>query len=193
MRHTGLVNVNGAPHPGYTIARGEGPPGDNRVNSGDIVAILGAGFFENGQYAAVKDTQEAPDANVVVSYDAADGNMSVQATQAISSVQIESGGAVFTGDAANLLSGPFDVDTDVKIFTAVFGGGFNELMLGTVAQSGLTKDFLKGDLTISGSLQAGGTYDSNDVALNYVPEPSTTVLLALGLVGVVSCGWRRRT
>ena len=45
------------------------------------------------------------------------------------------------------------------------------------------------DLTVVGSLAGGG--DLGNVDLIYVPEPSTLVLLTLGLMGLVACGLRR--
>ena len=49
-------------------------------------------------------------------------------------------------------------------------------------------NFEKGTVLVA-ALAAGGTYGP-DVQLNYVPEPSTVILFALGLVGLVGCGWR---
>ena len=45
-----------------------------------------------------------------------------------------------------------------------------------------------GDLTVVGSLAGGG--DLGNVDLIYIPEPSTLLLLALGLLGILAC--RRR-
>ncbi len=61
---------------------------------------------------------------------------------------------------------------------------------GKVAQAELSADFVVNDLTVDGSLAGGGVLGAVD--LRYVPEPSTFVLLALGLVGLVAAARRRR-
>ena len=129
---------------------------------------------------------------VVVNYDAADGNVSVNASQPITSISLESASGIFTGSAATNLGGPFDVDTDVKVFKAVFGSDFAQVDFGTVAGAGLGKDLLLSDLTASGSLAGGGGTFGPDVQLNYIPEPSTVILFALGLIGLVGVSRRRR-
>ncbi len=63
------------------------------------------------------------------------------------------------------------------------------LSFGLVAQTGLSEEFVANDLTVVGSLAGGG--DLGAVDLIYVPEPSTLVLLTLGLLGLVACGRRR--
>ena len=184
---------NGAPNPANRYP-GPPPAGDGLFTTGDIVAALGGGNFEEGQVTALKDPAQGEGTNqVVVNYNAADGNFSVTATEAITSVSLESASGIFTGDAAGNLGGPFDVDSDPKIFKAVFGDNFTEVDFGAVADAGLGRDFLLNDLSASGSLAAGGTYGP-DVQLNYVPipEPSAIVLLAIGLAGLVRCGRRER-
>ena len=85
--------------------------------------------------AAFKDPAKGEGTNqVVVNYDAKDGNVSVNAAQPITSISLESASGVFMGDAAANLGGPFDVDTDVKVFKAVFGSDFSEVDFGTVAR-----------------------------------------------------------
>lgn len=99
-------------------------------------------------------------AQVTVEYDTRDGNVDVRSEVNLSSFSVQSASGVFTGDAAMGLGGPFDVDQDNKIFHATFGTSFNELLLGKVAQTGLTEEFLNGDWSYAGSFGAGGTYDS---------------------------------
>ena len=84
------------------------------------------------------------------------------------------------GAAATNLGGSFDNDGDGNIFKATFGGSFGSLSFGNVAQSGLSEEFVAGDLTVVGSLAGGG--DLGNVDLIYVPEPSAIVLIALGLL-----------
>lgn len=195
----GQGDWNGAPNDANTYADAETgggtpPPGDNRFNTNDIVAALAGGTFETGSVlAALKDPRNSSDPGtnqVVVRYDAADGNVRVDASQPITSISLESASGIFTGSAATNLGGPFDVDTDVKVFKAVFGGDFTQVDFGPVAGAGLGKDLLLNDLTASGSLAGGGGTFGPDVQLNYVPEPSTFILFALGLIGFVGCGWR---
>ena len=98
----------------------------------------------------------------------------------LTSINIESAGAIFTGQPAQNLGGSFDNDADDNIFKATFGGSFGSLSFGNVAQAGLAKDFVLGDLTVVGSLAGGG--DLGNVDLVYVPEPDSVCLLAIGLV-----------
>ena len=88
---------------------------------------------------------------------------------------------------AQNLGGSFDNDADANIFKATFGSSFGSLSFGAVAQPRLSEQFIVNDLTVVGSLAGGG--DLGDVDLIYVPEPSTLLLLVLGLIPVVT---RRR-
>ncbi len=97
----------------------------------------------------------------------------------MTSVNIDSAASIFTGDAAQNLGGSFDNDADNNIFKATFGSSFGSLSFGNVAQAGLSEEFVLGDLSVVGSLAGGG--DLGDVDLIYVPEPTSAVLLAVGL------------
>ena len=108
----------------------------------------------------------------------------------MTSINIDSAGGIFSGEAAQNLGGSFDNDADNNIFKATFGSSFGSLSFGNVAQTGLSEDFVLGDLTVVGSLAGGG--DLGDVDLIYVPEPSSVALLMIGLWGVVCVGRRRR-
>ena len=173
-------DVNGAPNEAFTVEGGVGPLGDGRVNTGDVIAILATNLFETGQYTAVKPTNGV-DGNVTINYDPGSGNVSVSTTEPISSFQVESASGIFTAEAAKGLGGPFDVDSDGKIFKATFGDQFERLSFGNVAQTGLAETFLLDDLTVSGSFGAGGTFGA-DFELNYIPEPSTLMLLVVSLL-----------
>jgi hypothetical protein len=81
------------------------------------------------------------------------------------------------------LGGSFDNDADNNIFKATFGSSFGSLTFGNVAQTGLSKDFVRNDLTVIGSLAGGG--DLGAVDLIYVPEPSTMLLAMCGLLGLL--------
>ena len=183
-------DVDGAPNDAFKIAGGVGPPGDGFVNSGDVIKILSVNLYETGQYASQRPETQG-DGNVVVTYDATTGGVRVDAGSPISSFQVESAAGIFTGETAHGLGGPFDVDTNAKIFKATFGDQFSELDLGAVAATGLSESFLLDDLSAAGSLAAGGTF-GDQVELNYVPEPSTLVLCLLGATGLIGY-WRRRS
>jgi hypothetical protein len=98
----------------------------------------------------------------------------------LTSINIESTTGILTGEAAQHLNGSFDMDTDNNIFKATFGGSFGSLSFGNVAQPGLSQEFLRSDLKVTGSLAAGG--DLGNVDLVYVPEPSALALFAIGLL-----------
>ena len=87
---------------------------------------------------------------------------------------------IFTGSPADNLEGTFDNDTDHNIFKATFGSSFGSLSFGAVAQAGLSEEFVANDLTVVGSLAGGGGL--GEVDLVYVPEPTTALLLAVGLL-----------
>ena len=77
------------------------------------------------------------------------------------------------------LPSDFDNDGNDNIFKATFGSSFGSISFGHVAQSGLSKEFVLGDLTVVGSLAGGG--DLGTVDLIYVPEPGSWLLLFVAL------------
>jgi hypothetical protein len=177
---------NGAP--GGTQAAP--PAGDNFFNQLDIISAVSAGVYLTGPYAAVQAMGEPGDVQTSVRYDAATGEISVDAPSGheLTSINIDSAAGVFTGDPAQNLDGSFDNDADDNIFKATFGGSFGSLSFGHVAAAGLSEAFLLEDLSVVGSLAGGG--DLGEVDLIYVPEPSSALLLALALLAL--CGARGR-
>ena len=132
------------------------------------------------------------DGQTSIVYNANTGEVAVDAPAGVelTSVNIDSAGGIFTGDAATNLGGSFDNDADNNIFKATFGSAFASLSFGNVAQAGLSEEFVAGDLTVVGSLAGGG--DLGNVDLIYIPEPSSLLLLSLALAGAVLTRVRRR-
>ena len=77
------------------------------------------------------------------------------------------------------LGGSFDNDSPQNIFKETFGSSFGSISFGKVADAGLSKEFLLNDLSVVGSLAGGG--DLGHVDLLYIPEPSTSSLIALAV------------
>lgn len=169
---------NGAP--GGT--QGKPPAGDGLFNQLDVIKALAAGTYLTGPYAALTAGGVQGDAQTSVVYDANTGEVSVDSPSGVelTSINIDSAAGIFTGDPAQNLGGSFDNDTDDNIFKATFGDSFGSLSFGNVAPVGLDEQFVRGDLTVVGSLAGGG--DLGDVDLVYIPEPSSLLLVCLGFV-----------
>ncbi len=178
---------NGAP--GGT--QGSPPAGDGQFNQLDIIGALAPGLYLAGPYAAVNAGGQPGDGQTSIIYDAGSGEVSVDAPAGteLTSINIDSAAGIFTGDAAQSLGGSFDNDADNNIFKATFGSSFGSLSFGNVAQPGLAEQFVLNDLSVVGSLQGGG--DLGNVDLIYVPEPSTLLLLTIGVLGLRGYGRRR--
>ena len=174
---------NGAP--GGSV--GSPPAGDGLFDQVDIIAALSGGKYLMGKYGALSGANGvAGDAQTSLIYDAGTGELSVDAPAGVelTSINIDSAGSIFTGEAAQNLGGSFDNDADNNIFKATFGGSFGSLSFGNVAQAGLSADAVVADLTAVGSLAGGG--DLGNVDLIYVPEPSSIVLVLLGLIALTA-------
>jgi hypothetical protein len=161
---------------------GAPPAGDGLFNQFDIIAAQQAAAYLTGPYAAVQAGGQRGDAQTSVVYDPSTGEVAVDAPSGVelTSINIDSAAGIFTGDAAQNLDGSFDNDADYNIFKATFGSSFGSLSFGGVAQSGLSEQFLLDDLSVVGSLAGGG--DLGEVDLIYVPEPTSVLLLAAGLI-----------
>ena len=165
---------------------GSPPAGNGFFDQLDILAALGPAHYLNGPYAALAGEGTQGDGQTSIGYNPSTGEIFVDAPagQELTSINIDSAGGIFTGGPAQNLGGSFDNDADSNIFKATFGGSFGSLMLGNVAQTGLSQDFVLNDLTVVGSLAGGGAL--GDVDLIYVPEPTTVLLLAIGFaVGLI--------
>ena len=171
---------DGAPDPTSSFANP--PAGDGLFNQRDVIASLGAGTYLSGPYAAIGANGQAGDGQTSIGYHAGTGEVWIDAPAGteLTSVNIDSAAGIFTGDAAQNLGGSFDNDADNNIFKATFGSSFGSISLGNVAQSGLSAEFVQNDLTVVGSLAGGGGLGNVD--LIYVPEPSTLLLAACGIM-----------
>jgi len=144
-----------------------------------------------GIFSAVNPNGVQGDGQTSVVYDAATGEVSLDAPVGVglTSINIASAGSIFTMDAAMELTGDFDIDDDDNLFKATFGSEFGSLSFGNVAQTGLSQAFLLDDLSVDGSLATGGGL--GDVDLIYVPEPSSIALLSLGFAYSIALRRRR--
>ena len=172
---------------------GSPPPGDGVFNQFDIIAANTPGHYLSGPYTAVVTGGRADDAQTSVIYRASTGELSVDPPSGVqlTSINIESASGIFTGDPAQNLGGSFDNDADNNIFKATFGGSFGAISFGNVAQPGLSQQVVLGDLTVVGSLAGGGSLGDVDLVYIPVPEPSTLVLVMLGVLAAGASARRR--
>jgi hypothetical protein len=174
--------------PGGT--QGAPPPGNGFFDQLDIIAALGHGLYLAGPYAALSGPEGTGDGNATLVYDANTGRLAVEVPgNELTSIFVTSESGIFTGDPAENLGGAFDTDHDSDIFKATLGSSFGSLSFGHVAQPGLSEEFVIVDLTATGTLAGGGEIGAVD--LRYVPEPSSVMLLGLGLAGVLMPRRRR--
>jgi hypothetical protein len=159
---------------------GDPPAGNGLFDQLDIIAALNASIYLTGPYAAIAPGGNTGDGQTSIIYSPSTGEVGVDAPvgKELTSINIDSAASIFTGDAAQNLGGSFDNDADNNVFKATFGSSFGSLSFGSIAQAGLSKDFVLNDLTAVGSLSGGG--DLGTVDLIYVPEPAAALLLAIG-------------
>ncbi len=122
--------------------------GDQQVTTDDALRVLDTVAPEAEAEETTVPIQIGD--GVFVIYNPGSGNLRVDSDLAIQTLEIKSASGMFTGSPAMNLGGMFDVDTDFKIFK-LFEEGFQDLNFGNVAQTGLTEEFVRRDLTISGS------------------------------------------
>ena len=171
---------------------GDPPLGDGLFNQLDIIAALDGGVYLTGSYAALAADGQAGDGQTSIVYDAATGQVSVDAPVGfeLTSINLQSASGIFTAGPAENLGDAFDNDSDDNIFKATFGGSFGSLSFGNVAEAGLSRTFLLDDLTVQGSLAGGGSL--GEVDLIYVPEPSGFALVVFGFLAITRCQRRTR-
>jgi hypothetical protein len=178
---------NGAP--GGTA--GSPPQGDGFFDQLDIIAALAGGKYLTGPYAALAGPGEEGDGQTSLVYNADTGELSVDppADKNLTSINIDSAGGKFIGEKPPVLDGSFDNFDSGNIFKATFGDEFGAVSFGNVLPVRLSEQEVIDDLTAVGSLAGGG--DLGDVDLVYIPEPTTAMLIALGVCGLL-VGYRRR-
>ena len=173
---------------------GSPPAGNGFFDQLDIIGALAAGFYLTGPYGAIGTGGAPGDGQTSVAYDQRTGELSVDppAGMELTSINITSAGARFIGERPTALDGAFDNFAADNLFKATFGGSFGAITFGQVLPAGLTEDQLSADLTIVGSLAGGGDLGPVDLVDFFIPEPSTVVLLGLGLIAYVARRGRGR-
>ncbi|MEZ6119359.1 MAG: PEP-CTERM sorting domain-containing protein [Pirellulaceae bacterium] len=164
-----------------------------------LAAVLMMVSVSMGQKAPSKADATAADVLSLV-YSPDTGNLSVDLGSAgagalanLTTLEIRSAGGNFTGTKPPQLTGLFDVYNANKLFK-LDPAGFGSIDLGPALAPGLGGDALLADLLVDGSFVGGGGVGAVPVALVHpdfmVPEPSSMVMVALGLLSVA--GLRRR-
>ena len=158
------------------------PVGDGLFNQLDIIAAVGNGLYLAGPYAAIQPGGNEGDEQTSLVYQAATGELSVDAPagKELTSINITSAGNKFIGDQPAALDGAFDNFGADNLFKATFGGSFGSISFGSVLPAGIAENELANDLSVVGSLAGGG--DLGDVDLVYIPEPTSMFLFAIAFV-----------
>lgn len=135
-------------------------------------------------YAALEPGGHPWDDQISIGYYTFTGELWVEARSGarMTSINIVSVAGIFTGDSPLNLGGDSDRATDHNIYRETLDSSFGSLSFGSVAKRYLSERFVLNDLTVTGPLVGGGSL--GDVDLIYFPEPSTGLLLGLGLVGL---------
>jgi hypothetical protein len=177
---------------------------DGKVDSSDIIGILAAGVYNSGPYDAggmgpslvIGGLPSAGRATLI--YDAASGDVKLDPNgNTMTGFRLLDGaGSFFVGSAIFPPGGAFTTDTAAEKFWGCFNPPnylTSEWDLGDIAPAGLTEvQFEAGLNNLSGdsvwTKAGGGSFDYN---FSSVPEPSSMVLLAVGL-GLLGLLVRRR-
>ena len=156
-----------------------------------LVALSTSMVSAQTTFAAINGGGAPGDEQTSIVYDPSTGTVGLNApaNEMLTSINIDSAGSLFLGTADNL-AGDFDIFSVDTIFKATFGSSFGDLSFGQVYPPGMDLADLLADFTVDGSLASGGGL--GDVDLIYVPEPTSCVLLSMGLMGVTGLALRRR-
>ncbi|MCA9200768.1 MAG: hypothetical protein KDA87_24685, partial [Planctomycetales bacterium] len=158
-----------------------------------LAAVLMMASVSMGQKAPVGAGETAADVLSLV-YSPDTGNLSIDlgsggagALANLTTLEIRSAGGNFTGTRPGNLGGLFDVFNANKLFK-LDPAGYGNLDFGPAMAKNLSGDALVADLLVDGSFVGGGGVGSVPVALVHpdfmVPEPSSMVMVALGLLSV---------
>jgi len=168
----------------------------------DLVYLGGGGPPPAGDYKTYPEGIDDEQTSLV--YWEETGTLEVNAPKSteLSSINVNSAGSKFIEanyDAAQF-TGSFDTKTTGNFFKATFGSSFPSFVVGqSVMPAGMTPAEVLADLHIgaaadapTGSLNGGGGLGVVDLiyAPVAIPEPSSLILLGLGLLGLAVC--RRR-
>ena len=156
-----------------------------------MVALSTSTVSAQTTFAAINGGGTPGDEQTSIVYDPSTGaiGLNAPANETLTSINIDSAGALFSGTSENL-EGDFDIFSDDTIFKATFGSSFGDLSFGQVYPTGMAQAEVLADFTVDGSLASGG--DLGDVDLIFVPEPTSCVLLSMGLIGFTGLALRRR-
>ncbi len=108
----------------------------------------------------------------------------------VTTFEMKSASALFTGVENDALNGLFDVNSAEKVFK-LEPAGFNELDLPGLFPAGTPCTVVFADISIDGSFAAGGVL--GPVNFSFCPEPSGRTLLAFAAVGMAAGLRTKRT
>ena len=163
---------------------GNPPDGDGQFNQIDIVASQQGAAYLTGPYAAVRLDGMKGDEQTSLIYDASTGELAVDSPRGteLTSINVTSTNRMFIGSKPVVLDGAFDNFSADNLFKATFGGSFGAISFGNILPIGVSESALAEDLSAVGSLAGGG--DLGDVDLVYIPEPTSTLLVASAMIGL---------
>ncbi|MCA9214250.1 MAG: hypothetical protein KDB27_14360 [Planctomycetales bacterium] len=159
---TGFRNVDFGPiaQTGWT---------ENVVDVTISAKLLGGDVVLNPQFIHIPEVSQ----NTII-YDANTGELSLETSLQLTTVEVVSATGIFTGDPAQNLGGQFDVDTDAKIFKLA-PQGIGGITFGNVARHGLPHVFVERDLAVTGSRLIGGPL--GNFIVETIPTGSTTAAI----------------